>query len=184
MCPFAGVSRCKRFDTVGTSLLARRVRAFTAGLPLCPDELKVWINPVALIRQELVFGERRPQVAQSRRLRRGETGTFLAAQAIDSHMLLELELLLLVPVTSCSEYTVSRRCAVIMRLLTTRGAQLSSCMSRVRICAVIPTQHTPTPPTYCLLTGSKISLKNRVESFRIAKIFASGGAPQAGGARL
>ena len=94
----------------------------------------------------------------------------LAAQAIDSHMLLELELLLLVPVTSCSEYTVSRRCAVIMRLLTTRGAQLSSCMSRVRICAVIPTQHTPTPPTYCLLTGSKISLKNRVESFRIAKI--------------
>ena len=106
MCPFAGVSRCKRFDTVGTSLLARRVRAFTAGLQLCPDELKVWINPVALIRQELVFGERRPQVAQSRRLRRGETGTFLAAQAIDSHMLLELELLLLVPVTSCSEYTV------------------------------------------------------------------------------
>ena len=88
------------------SLLARRVRAFTAGLQLCPDELKVWINPVALIRQELVFGERRPQVAQSRRLRRGETGTFLAAQAIDSHMLLELELLLLVPVTSCSEYTV------------------------------------------------------------------------------
>ena len=63
MCPFAGVSRCKRFDTVGTSLLARRVRAFTAGLPLCPDELKVWINPVALIRQELVFGERRPQEA-------------------------------------------------------------------------------------------------------------------------
>ena len=58
MCPFAGVSRCKRFDTVGTSLLARRVRAFTAGLPLCLDELKVWINPVALIRQELVFGER------------------------------------------------------------------------------------------------------------------------------
>ena len=72
---------------------------------------------------------------------------YLAAQAIDSHMLLELELLLLVPVTSCSEYTVSRRCAVIMRLLTTRGAQLSSCMSRVRICAVIPTQDTPTPPT-------------------------------------
>ena len=97
MCPFAGVSRCKRFDTVGTSLLARRVRAFTAGLPLCPDELKVWINPVALIRQELVFGERRPQVAQSRRLRRGLTGA--------THIVLELnlKLLLSVAVAGCRD---------------------------------------------------------------------------------
>ena len=44
MCPFAGVSgvqalpRRQELEPVP----ARRVRAITAGLPLCPDELKVW----------------------------------------------------------------------------------------------------------------------------------------------
>ena len=108
MCPFAGVSRCTRFrDGRNWSLLARRLRALTAGRPLCPDELKAWSKSVALIRQELVFGERRSlktdgPPAGKQRNRHILVG-HLVAQAIDSHILLELELLLLAPVASCSE---------------------------------------------------------------------------------
>ena len=75
------------------SLLARRVRAFTAGLPLCQDTEQSG----ALIRQELVFGERKPTPPV------GSNGyTDLVAQRT-SHILLELELLLPVAVASCSD---------------------------------------------------------------------------------
>ena len=120
MCPFAGVSRCKHVrDGRNWSLLARRLRALTTGLPLCPDELKVWSESVALICQELVFGERRSLIKTDGPPAGSKRHTILWAILWRKRLTRTFCL----SSSSCCLHlwpaAVSRRRAVIMRLLTT-----------------------------------------------------------------